>query len=829
MSPFDAVSDADALALARTMLDGVTHPIVLLSPEGMVLAVNRPARQLAGDQETVGRLLWEADWGATTEGWRELLRAAVEKAAGDASVRLELNARGPGRHPLPGAGPGHVIEVALEPWRSSRGVRHVVVSLHDITLRHRAARRAADEASARQEALRMSELLQEQATELEAANEELQVVTEELEERTAAAEHGERKIRTILESIGDAFFALDDGWRFTYVNDRAARLLRRPRSELIGGHIWTIFPQAVGSLFWQEYHRARRDGTKVEFEEFFAPFDSWLEVHAYPSEDGLSVYFRDVTGRRHAAEELRESEQRYRLLFERHPLPMWVFDLETLRFLAVNESALRRYGYSRDEFLGMTIEHIRPESAAEALRAIIPGADTGLHQAGIFVHRLRDGALRQMDIISHSLQFDGRDARLVLAHDVTERLEAERALREREEQLRHALKMEAVGRLAGGVAHDFNNLLTVISGNLDFARAALPDDSPAQPDLAEVSAAAERAATLTRQLLAVSRKQLLHPRLIDLGHTVAQAKRLLQRVIGENIVLELAWPGEAWAVHADPGQMDQVLLNLVVNARDAMPGGGTITIEVANSTLDAGAAGALDIPVAEGSYVVLTVRDTGSGMDAVTRERAVEPFFTTKAAGQGTGLGLSTVYGIVTQSGGGLRIESTPGSGTSVSILLPRAVGVASSRTDEEARGARGAGETILVVEDETSVRGVIRRTLERHGYTVREARHGGDALLVWERERDALSLVVTDIVMPELGGRELAARLRAEQPDLPILFLSGYAGGTAGGEPLADDEPFLYKPFAGEELLRQVGALLDRRRQGALAAGAGDPPGPDQ
>ncbi|MHB1223261.1 MAG: hybrid sensor histidine kinase/response regulator [Gemmatimonadaceae bacterium] len=670
MPPFDAAPDADSLALALPMLDGVSHPIVLLSPAGMVLAVNRPARQLAGNQETVGRLLWDANWGATTEGWREQLRTAVERSAAGASLRLELNVRGPGRHPLPeaGSGPeggsGHVIEVAFEPWHTSRGVRHVVVSLHDITLRHR------------------------------------------------------------------------------------------------------------------------------------------------------------------AAEELRTSEQRYRLLFERHPLPMWVFDLETLRFLAVNDSALSRYGYSRDEFLEMTIEHIRPPAEVEVLHASI--SDAGLNQAGVFVHLLRDGTLRQVEIISHSLDFNGRDARLVLAHDVTGRLDAERALREREEQLRHALKMEAVGRLAGGVAHDFNNLLTVISGNLDFARASLPDDSPARADLAEVSAAAERAATLTRQLLAVSRKQLLHPRLLDLGHTVEQAKRLLRRVIGENIVLELVWPSETWSVHADPGQVDQVLLNLVVNARDAMPAGGTITIEVANLTLDAGTARGLDIPVAEGAYVALTVRDTGSGMDALTRQRAVEPFFTTKAAGHGTGLGLSTVYGIITQSGGGLRIESAPGSGTSVAMLLPRAEGTASGGVTDDPWGERGTGETILVVEDETSVRGVIRRTLERHGYTVREARHGGDALLVWARERDSLSLVVTDIVMPELGGRELAARLRAEQPDLPILFLSGYAGGAAGGEPLADDEPFLHKPFAGEELLRQVGALLDRRRQAAPAAATG-PRGDDR
>ncbi len=761
----------------------------------------------------VGLPIWGADWGPVDDGWRDRLQAAVNEAANGVSARLELR--------IPGTEPelGHVVEVALEPWLSNHAMRNVVVSIHDITPRHRAADRAAAATAAREEAMRMSELLQEQATELEMANEELHVVAAELEERTAAAERGERQIRTILESIGDAFFALDDQWCFTYVNERAERLMLRPREQLLGGHIWTLFPDALDSAFQREYERARNERVNVDFEEFFEPLGIWLEVHAYPSDRGLSIYFRDVSERRLGAERLRESEQRYRHLFDSHPLPMWVFDLETLRFLAVNDAAQLTYGYSRDEFLSMTIGQIRPESTVQLLRGAISGPDAGLNQAGIFIHRMRDGSLRETEVISHGIRFDDRPARLVLAHDVTDRMEAERALKEREDQLRHALKMEAVGRLAGGVAHDFNNLLTVISGNLDFARSALPNDSPVQTDLAEVAAAAERAANLTRQLLAVSRKQLLHPRLIDIAETLSQSKRLLQRVIGGNIVLELDCPHETWVVHADPGQIDQVLLNLVVNARDAMPRrGGSISIEVDNVVLNETDLPTLDVSVPAGPYVALSVRDNGFGMDRATRERALEPFFTTKREGQGTGLGLSTVYGIVTQSGGGLRIESETGSGTTVRIYLPRARGAATVRSTVEPPGVTGAGETILVVEDEASVRGVIRRTLERHGYTVREARHGGDALLVWKDERDTLSLVVTDIVMPELGGRELAARLRADQPDLPILFLSGYAGGADGGEPLSDDEPFLHKPFANAELVRQVGTLLRRRRE-AMAA----------
>lgn len=560
----------------------------------------------------------------------------------------------------------------------------------------------------------MSELLQEQATELEVANEELQLLTAELEERTEAAERGERTIQ--------------------------------------------------------------------------------------------------------------ESERLYRLLFERHPFPMWLFDRETLRFLAVNDAAVEQYGYSRDEFLRMTIEQIRPEHMVPQLRAAISREGAGRSRAGLFVHRLHDGSLRQVEIVSHEIVFDERPARLVLALDVTDRLAAEHTLREREEQLRHAQKMEAVGRLAGGVAHDFNNLLTVITGNLDFARSALPTDSPIHADLEEVSAAAQRAATLTRQLLAVSRKQMLHPRLLDLGQAVAQAQRLLQRVIGEDVLLELSLPNQVWAVNADPGQVDQVLLNLVMNARDAMPAGGTITIEVENVLIGAEEPGSMNISVEAGPYVALTVRDSGAGMDQATREHAMEPFFTTKPAGQGTGLGLATVYGIVSQSGGGIRISSEPGTGTHVSVLLPKASGEITENAPGMTSVARGYGQTILVVEDETPVRGVIRRTLERHGYRVLEARHGTDALLVWERAHATVAMVITDIVMPELGGRELAARLRDDRPEIPILFLSGYAGGAgaAGGLPLAAGEPFLHKPFAGTELLRQVETLLARTGDDGTATGDG-------
>jgi nitrogen-specific signal transduction histidine kinase/CheY-like chemotaxis protein len=395
--------------------------------------------------------------------------------------------------------------------------------------------------------------------------------------------------------------------------------------------------------------------------------------------------------------------------------------------------------------------------------------------------------------------------------------------RQLEAELRQAHKMEAVGQLAGGIAHDFNNLLTVISGNLELADADLPDtlpaDAPLRLDLSEIGQSATRAHGLVRQLLAFSRKQAICPQRLRLGAVVLRAEQLLRRVIGEEILLTVDVAAEATWVEADAGQLEQVLLNLAVNARDAMltarhghPGtGGALRLEVDALTVGADEARPGE-DLTPGAWVRLLVRDTGHGMDATTRARAFEPFFTTKQVGAGTGLGLSTVFGIVRQAGGAVRIESAPGAGTTFTLLFP-ACPAAEDRVDPAGPPTRRAAAegVVLLVEDEAPVRATARRLLERRGYTVLEARHGGDALLVWGEHGARVDALVTDLRMPEMGGRELASRLRAERPALPVVLMSGYVdAGWRHAAPRA--AAFVEKPFTGAALLSALeGAMAGR------------------
>ena len=385
-------------------------------------------------------------------------------------------------------------------------------------------------------------------------------------------------------------------------------------------------------------------------------------------------------------------------------------------------------------------------------------------------------------------------------------------LRREQEQLRQAQRLEALGQLAGGVAHDFNNLLTVITGFTELVLARLGSVDPPRSYLEEITKAGNRASALTRQLLAFSRRQALAPEVIDLNAVVADTEKMLRRVIGEDIELRLALDPELWRVLADRSQLDQILVNLAVNARDAMPRGGRLTIETANVELDL-AYTDRHPPVRPGPYVRLTVSDTGCGMDAATQARIFEPFFTTKPPGEGTGLGLATVYGIVKQAEGYTWVYSEPGLGTTFKIYLPRAqVDVATTST-APARPAAAAGgtETILVVEDEDQIRTLVRGVLRASGYTVLEARHGEEAVRLGEERPEPIHLLLADVVMPGMHGPELAERLVARHPGLKVLYMSGYTDqAVVERGVLQAGAPFLQKPFTPAVLRRKVRELLD-------------------
>ena len=510
---------------------------------------------------------------------------------------------------------------------------------------------------------------------------------------------------------------------------------------------------------------------------------------------------------------LRDSERRYRMLFESNPFPMWVYDLDTLTFLAVNEAAILHYGYSREEFLGMTIEDIRPIEELSHPGETVSNAATGINRVSTCRHRKRNGAIIDVEITSHQLFFDEKNAGVVLASDITERKHAEDALQATEEQLRQSQKMEAVGKLAGGVAHDFNNLLTAISGHSELSLRRLGADDPLRRNVEVIKSASDRAATLTRQLLAFSRKQVLQPKVLDLNDVVIETNKLLRRLIGEDIDLLTVLEPSLGQIKADPGQIGQVLMNLSVNARDAMPRCGKLTIETSNIYIDEDYA-RRHVSVSPGWYVMLAVSDTGCGMDEATRKRIFEPFFTTKEVGKGTGLGLSTVYGIVKQSGGSIWVYSEVGRGTTFKIYLPRTDQIVEHPEVDGGHDEAPAGtETVLLVEDEEIVRDMTHEILRMSGYHVLESSRGSEALSVCEQHKGPIHLMLTDVVMPQMSGRELAERLMPLRPEMRVLYMSGYTDDAIVHHGVLDEGmAFIEKPFTPNALARKVRESLDAR-----------------
>jgi PAS domain S-box-containing protein len=505
----------------------------------------------------------------------------------------------------------------------------------------------------------------------------------------------------------------------------------------------------------------------------------------------------------HAAQ---EAEERYGMLFGSNPQPMWIFDVETLRFLEVNEAAVNHYGYSRDEFLSMTIMDLLPREDAPGLHHGFERKGGSRADVALTQHQRKDGTVIEMELVSHEMELDGRRARLVLATDISERTRARAALHQSEEQLRQVQRMDAAGRLAGGVAHDFNNLLTTIRGFSDLLLRDIPEDDRRRKDVVQIRKAADRGAILTRQLLSFGRKQTLDPRPVELNNVVTSMQGLIQRLIGADIRLVTELRPGLGEVRMDPAQLEQVLVNLVLNARDAMPSGGTLTIETGERQVSGSARGR---SVKPGRYVVLAVSDTGSGMDDDTLTHAFEPFFTAQTPGSRAGLGLSIIYGIVKQNGGVVRVSSEPGMGTTVKVFFPRIESdePAQPRTPPPALG----DETILLVEDEDGVRELMWKILTEHGYTVLEARHGRDALSLAASYQQPIHLLLTDVVMPEMGAGELTEQLLVERPDLKMLYVSGYTNDEVVRRGVKqNDASFIQKPFSAEELMRKVREVLD-------------------
>jgi|SRR5580658_584062 two-component system cell cycle sensor histidine kinase/response regulator CckA len=508
---------------------------------------------------------------------------------------------------------------------------------------------------------------------------------------------------------------------------------------------------------------------------------------------------------------LKQKDLKFRLLFEDNPLPMWVFDRETLCFLEVNHAAVAHYGYTHEEFLRMTIADIRPPEDLARLKDSVARA-SGLALSGQWRHRLKDGRQIDVEVASHTISYGGRQAVLSVMQDITQR-------KQLEEQVRQSAKMEAVGMLAGGIAHDFNNLLTIINGYSHILLNAIPTSDPNHSAVEQIMKAGERAAGLTRQLLSYSRRQVLQPKLLNLNQLITGMEAMLRRLIGEDIELHFAAGSAIGQVSADPGQLEQVVMNLAVNARDAMPGGGILTIETGNIELDDRYT-SMQATVKPGKYVALVVSDNGSGMDAETRAHLFEPFFTTKAQGQGTGLGMTTVFSIVKQSGGGMQVYSEPGKGTSVKVFLPCIDRPAAPETEAPLAKAVRGSETILLVEDEDQVRNLVRDTLRREGYKILDAPNAAEARRIAAAYKGPIHLLITDVVMPKEGGRELAASLAPPRSEMRVLFMSGYMNQAVVDTGLVTKAAFIQKPFTPAALSSKVREILGTNGETSHGAG---------
>jgi two-component system cell cycle sensor histidine kinase/response regulator CckA len=711
------------------------------------------------------------------------------------------------------------IQVTTIPFRDGDGewlVAEVNVDISERKRTEEALRKAHEELEIR---------VQERTAELARANEAMQAEIIERKQTEENLQKSEEKYRTILETMQEAYYELDLAGHFTFVNDALCKHLGYTKEELIGTKSNQYQDEANGKKTYQAFNEIyrtgepvealgseyiRKDGTKGTYE-----MSASLIRDAQGKPIGFRGVTRDITERKRAEEALRQSEGKYRTIIENIQDGYFENDLAG-NFTFANDVICRHLGYTREELIGMNYRQYTDEENGRRLFQNY----SGLYRTGQPIKPFEAGYVRKdggklVAEISVSLIRDSGGKPIAfrgISRDITERKQAEEEKLSLQEQLRQSQKMEAIGQLAGGVAHDFNNLLTVIRGYSQLSLFDLKEDSPLRGNLQEIEKATQRATDLTRQLLAFSRRQILDLKVVDLNALLKDLEKMLRRIIGEDIELVTLLSGDLGKVKVDPSQIEQVIFNLAVNARDAMPSGGKLAIETANVELDEEYAHA-HVNVAPGRYVRLSVSDTGVGMSQETKEKVFEPFFTTKAKGKGTGLGLSMVYGIVKQSNGNIWLYSEPNRGTTFRIYFPRTEEEADTLHEREETDFFPRGtETVLLVEDDELVRDLATRLLEQQGYRVLKAGDGQEALLVAkERVGETIHLLLADIVMPQMGGKELADWLKISRPNVKVLYMSGYADNAIVHHGLLDPGThFLQKPFSLKTLSHKVREVLD-------------------
>jgi len=622
------------------------------------------------------------------------------------------------------------------------------------------------------------------------------------------AERTMRDALATLDSTADGIFIFDpQTLQFSYVNEGAAQQTGYRREELLRmtplnlkldfdepGFRTMMAPLISGQLRIQTFtttHR-KKTGAVLPVEVNLQYFGSGTE------QPRLIAIVRDITERKLAEQALRQSQGLFAKAFRSGPHPLIITELETGRCLEVNDDGLRLFGFQREEVIGHTALALglwpTPEARAQFFSQL--SAQGSIRNLEL-QFRGKDGAFRHCLIACEQIDLNGRRCLLTVGTDMTDRKLAEATLKRTEEQLQQMQKLEAVGRLAGGVAHNFNNLLTGINGNVELLLKQVDPWSPLHQRLETVRTAGQKAAKITKQLLTLGRQHVAQPERLNINGVIQNLSDLLQQILGENIRLTLALAPAVGIIRADPGQLDQILLNLATNARDAMPSGGTLTIETMNIATPSPA-------------VQLIVRDTGHGMSPDVQAHIFEPFFTTKDVGKGTGLGLATVYGIMAQSGGTIGVRSAPGKGTAFTLTFPR-IDIEATQTVNQPDRQQVQTQTILLVDDDIIVREIAREMLTMQGYQVLEAPNGQEALQQMAATTSPIHLLVTDIMMPGMNGRELAEQMLAKQPTLRVVFMSGYNEDELLRKGISSQSvTFVPKPFTINSLSAAVKAVLD-------------------
>jgi two-component system cell cycle sensor histidine kinase/response regulator CckA len=641
----------------------------------------------------------------------------------------------------------------------------------------------------------------------------------ELKDAQLQVESARALLEELFQGSPEAIALLDKEGRVERVNEAFERTFGWSADEAAGAFLWELLEPdqkakegardqemiLSGHLVRLETKSRKKDGSLLDVEFTGFPVRVGGEIR------GAYAIYRDITEKKKAIVALERAERRYRELVEQVPAGVYEIDVETARFLTVNEYMCRLFGYTREEFLSMTGFDLWTDEGKEILRQRIEAVLRGrpIPQVVEYPGKTKEGKDLIVRIHSRFGQDDsGRPIARVVMVDVTEQ-------RRLEEQFLQAQKMEAIGRLAGGVAHDINNALMSVMGYADLILMNLGEAHPLAEAAKEIKEGARRAASVTSQLLAFSRKQLIMPKVIDLNDLMESMAKILRRILGEDIKLEVRFSRRPVWVKVDPNQMEQVIMNLAVNARDAMPQGGRLSLRTDLVELDEASISRMRLELDPGSYGRFTMEDTGLGMDRETMKHIFEPFFTTKELGRGTGLGLSTVYGIVKQAKGDIFVRSEPGKGTTFDIYLPLHPEPSQMEERPSERGdlspLKGT-ETILVVEDSEPVRRLVKTTLERFGYKIMEAPDAETALKMLEGTSQQVSLIITDVVLPGISGPQLAEKAVVILPGVKVLYVSGYPREHLKGWKLQGPEFHLVeKPFSPLELVKKVRDLLDR------------------